>query len=1835
VALPALVRYYTRRTCACFRGNTINDTSFWYPEFLGNSAWLEHAPFALWLTGASRPRRLVELGTRSGHSYFAFCQGVQSLALDTRCHAIEQWTGEAASPSPALAFRVLETHNRRYAGFSQLLTGSAEEALEAFGDGTIDLLHIEQGPVAADATRDFDRWRPKLSDRAVVLIPGIGARAQNTGLIRLWQTLQAEFPSFDFPHGEGLGVLGYGANLPTEIAAFFRSVTDPAAAVERRATYARLGAAIGGGPTAGPNSPPLASGAEPSVVEANGIALRLAEEVARGTALESKLAEQEARARRAEALHRSSATEIQSRDREIAQLKAERGKSTQTIATLAARLEEMRRSRSWRATAPLRALASRFNGRPAKQRVTATALAKAPLPSAIAGPPTKTRKASAGPLDQAARKAAIAAAEEASKAANWPVAVERWLEILDLDGRGANDTAEDRLATACLGLMEGGDFDHAMAALQWAKSRRRPRKSILAAEAIGCLRAARTDEARRLWSAYWQRALKEESFAAAPNPTIPSRYSGNEVFAVTSVNAEASDERALRICVYTAAFGDYDDVQPPGQQPAGIDFICFTDRPRAIPGWEVRTVDPGVGHPAAQSRAVKILPHRYLGDYDASLYIDANIALVDPTSLIRRWFAGKPFVAWRHPTRSDVYDECEAILANLRSEPRTIIAQRIFFAADKLPRHTGLIAGGVLWRDHRDGEVRRLMELWWDQLRRFGKRDQPSLGYLMWKTGIRPEIMPAECGTIYKNEFLAFRSHNMTTVEMERARAAQVLAPDLAKPPARPVDGLPLRPAQAALANGMPNIRHGLLRPGDVAALRHSLDLVARLLYRHAPLPTTLKLRIKEGLLRLWRPGDRDEKPVRGHCEYFSPRERLPAFESWQIYNRETEAGRNAIELAVSALERAPTFSVLMPVYDPPLPALDAAIRSVLAQTYGNFTLVLADDCSTDPAVRPRLEEWAARDARIRLVLRPENGHISAATNSAAEVAEGNYLVFVDNDDELPEQALAHFALYLERFPEADILYSDDAKLDRSGIGLTAPKFKPDWSPELLLSYCYVSHLKAIRASLYREIGGSRLGFEGSQDHDMLLRASERARHIGHVPQILYRRRVLPTSTASSGHAKPYSFEAGRRAVEEAFARRGLPCRVIHPDWAARDGLGIYVPVMPDMGPSVAIVIPTRNNHLSLDRLLRSLPKTTYRNYVVHIVDNMSDDPATLAYLAQQPHPVMRIANPGNSFSYAHINNAAVKNISEELVLFLNDDTEVIEPCWLSQMVGWSRLPGVGAVGARLIFPDGRVQHAGVALGLREGLTAFRGLAGSQSGYLWFAKVTRNCAAVSAATMLTPRALFLEMSGFDEGKFPVSYNDVDYCLRLQDRGYRTVFCGEAELFHDEGQTRGRKLAAPAELAALTERCRGRLDPYYSPHLGRDGNRYEIKPTVVPPILRTKPLRVLVVTHNLNHEGAPNSALELVVGLRQKGVIEPVVLSPQDGPLRAAYEARGIPVEVVPEARIASALRNLQHYEDRIANLCNVAGIGSYDLVYCNTALTFWAVDAARRMNVPSVWNIRESEPWTSYYNNLPKEVARRALQCFAIPYRVLFVADSTRALWSPIDRTGNFDVIHNGLDLARFADKTRLPHRDAARRALGVADDELCLLALGTVCARKGQKELALALSELEPDIAQGLAVFIVGARRNAYSDELRQLVAAAPAHLRDRIRIVNETGETAVYWNAADIFCCNSHQESYPRVTLEAMAMGLPIVTTPVFGIKEQVRDDVNALFYNPGDVRGLADRLARVIEDAELRNHLAANSRDVLQSLMSYSDMLEEYATAFKAAAFSAVPRDSELFG
>jgi glycosyltransferase involved in cell wall biosynthesis len=962
-------------------------------------------------------------------------------------------------------------------------------------------------------------------------------------------------------------------------------------------------------------------------------------------------------------------------------------------------------------------------------------------------------------------------------------------------------------------------------------------------------------------------------------------------------------------------------------------------------------------------------------------------------------------------------------------------------------------------------------------------------------------------------------------------------------------------------------------------------------------------------------------------CPYFTPRERKDAFEAWQIFNIDNPRRQKVIRAALDSLGNAGTkFSVIVPVYDPPLDVLDEAILSVIEQTYPFWELIIVDDCSKNIKVRERLQHYQLLDRRIRVVFRVENGHISAATNSGTDQATGEFLVFLDNDDKLDRDALALFALYIVDNPDTDIVYSDDAKIGSDGHSLFNPKFKPDWSPELLLSYCYVSHVKALRATLYAQIGGSRRGFEGSQDHDMLLRAGEQARHIGHIPQILYHRRALATSTAFSGHAKPYSFEAGRRAVEEAFTRRQVPCQVIHPEWAKRAGVGIYVPIMPDDGPSVALLIPTKNNWHVLNKLISSLRKTTYRNFRCYIIDNESDEPETLRYLSQVDADVIRIGNPADTFNFAFINNEAVRRVNEDYVLFLNDDVEVIEPRWLSQMIGWSRLEGVGAVGARLLYPDGRVQHGGVAFGLQCGFTTLRGLGREDRGYLWYAKVTRNTSAVTAAVMLTPRKLFLNLGGFDETHFAVAYNDINYCARLNDAGYRIVYCAEAELYHHESFTR-KKGDALSEIALARTLYMNRKDPYYSPHFSKDDNRYSVKPVVVPPVKRRDRIRLLAVTHNLNHEGASNSAFELISGLVAKGSIEATVVSPQDGPLRKLYEDAEIDLKILERLRPLEAIASEQDYDSRISSFATSTKLAEYSCLYANTATTFWAVEAAARTGVPSVWNIRESESWKAYYNWLPTAISSRALSAFAYPYRVVFVANASRSRWSALDQLGNFEVIHNGINLERL--NGECVDRLEARAALGVPQEKVLILSLGTLSPRKSQHDLLYAYLSLPKDTIERTSLFFIGARPGKYFDTLLEIAKSAPALWANSIHFITETGNTANYWKAADVFVCTSRMESYPRVILEAMANELPIITTPVFGISEQVQKDVNALVYEPGNIERLREHLLLLMQDPRLRSRLANNSKKVLSTLENYSSMLDKYNELFNAAATSAVPR------
>ncbi|WP_217593040.1 glycosyltransferase [Cohnella sp. GbtcB17] len=960
--------------------------------------------------------------------------------------------------------------------------------------------------------------------------------------------------------------------------------------------------------------------------------------------------------------------------------------------------------------------------------------------------------------------------------------------------------------------------------------------------------------------------------------------------------------------------------------------------------------------------------------------------------------------------------------------------------------------------------------------------------------------------------------------------------------------------------------------------------------------------------------------------EGFEFSERINEYQSWLEVNEWNERQERAAKEDLSNLAYKPLLSIVMPVYNPPLEFLEKAILSVINQVYTNWELCIADDASTDIGVRDVLETWSKRDSRIKVLYCNENGNISRATNYAASLASGEFYVFMDNDDELTPNALLEISKYINSFPETDFLYSDDDKMDQAGNRF-APQFKPQWSPELLLSFMYLSHIVVIRSELFNEVGGARVGFEGSQDYDLALRATERARHIGHIPKILYHWRVLPGSTAQSGDAKPASIEAGRKAVQEAFDRRGVKATVYQPDWAKKAACGIFDAKFPDIGPKVAIIIPTKNQYGVLKKCIDSLERTTYKNFEVFVIDNDSDDQETIKYLSEFKHRVLKISNPENKFSFAFINNRAVEQIDAEYVLFLNNDTEVITPDWLSQMMGYAQINGVGTVGARLIFPDGRIQHAGITHGLYHGMVgpSFKLIPSWDNGYLSLANVSRNSIAVTAACMLTKRKLFLEIGGFDEANFAVAYNDVDYCYRLNEAGFRSVYCSTAELRHYEGYTRG-YIDNPSESKAFREKYDQLVDPYYNDNLSLMNEKFEIQSKVLAP-KRQAPIRTLMCAFNLNLEGAPYCQFELTVELMKLGVIDPIVYCPHDGPLRKLYEDKGIKVHVFDHPLIG--VYGKEAYLKAIKQFASVIAEWDVELIYGNTLQTFYVIEAAKLMDIPSIWNPRESEPWQTYFNHFDAEIASSALHCFDYPYKVIFVSDASRERFMPLNSRHNFMTIHDGLDSTNFADRLHSYDKDKVRLSLGVSDEEIVVLLLGTVCERKGQHDLIKAINELTLPIASKCKYLIVGDRPSEYSLELKRLISNLDQLIRNNVIVIPETSEAAKYYAIADIFVCTSRIESYPRVILEAMSCGLPVITTPVFGIVEQVQQKVNGLFYSPGEAQELAKHLEFILSNEDERKRMGTNSKVIFDTINRYDEMAIAYGETFKEAWFSCKSR------
>lgn len=557
----------------------------------------------------------------------------------------------------------------------------------------------------------------------------------------------------------------------------------------------------------------------------------------------------------------------------------------------------------------------------------------------------------------------------------------------------------------------------------------------------------------------------------------------------------------------------------------------------------------------------------------------------------------------------------------------------------------------------------------------------------------------------------------------------------------------------------------------------------------------------------------------------------------WLEKNLPTESKLIAYKKEIAQFKKLPKFSIVIPVYNPKPAHFHAAIESIQKQVYEQWEICLADDCSTNQEIKKLIKKYCNEDARIKAVFREKNGHISAASNSGLDLATGDYVVLMDQDDLISSDALFQNAKVINTHENVDLIYSDEDKIDDNHVH-SYPHFKPDWSPDSLLSRNYLGHLTVFKTSIMKSIGGWREGFEGSQDYDLVLRFTEQTQHIYHIPLVLYHWRIHEESAASGEDAKPYAYQAAKKALMEALTRRNEHGSVDFLDGFR--GYSIRYHLKCD-NPLVSIIIPTKDKTSILKKCIESIfEKSTYRNFEIILVDNNSSEKEFYDYLTfcksnygdQFVH--LRAEIP---FNFSKLMNLGVDASKGEYLILLNNDTEVISPDWIEGMLEQAQRPSVGVVGVKLLYPNETIQHAGVVMGL--GGAAGHVLVGEDRygpGYFNYVNMINNYSAVTAACIMISRTVYHEVNGFDE-LFTVEYNDVDFCLKIRETGRNNIYLPHVELFHYESISRGHPHMNDEsyarhihEIALLRDKWSNYIeyDPCYNPNLTLGAHDFSIR-----------------------------------------------------------------------------------------------------------------------------------------------------------------------------------------------------------------------------------------------------------------------------------------------------------------------------------------------------------------------------------------------------------------------
>jgi glycosyltransferase involved in cell wall biosynthesis len=923
--------------------------------------------------------------------------------------------------------------------------------------------------------------------------------------------------------------------------------------------------------------------------------------------------------------------------------------------------------------------------------------------------------------------------------------------------------------------------------------------------------------------------------------------------------------------------------------------------------------------------------------------------------------------------------------------------------------------------------------------------------------------------------------------------------------------------------------------------------------------------------------------------------EKSDPYQRWLRHNRLAPALLAAMQQSAARLtESGPKLAIVADLRGSTSEQVRELADSLRAQIYSRWELCLVVPQKHAGELDGIARRLASKDPRISRIRVKGETHYVSALNAAVHQSTATHLALVPGHARLSQDALLHAAESLSANAELKLLYSDEDRMEDDGRRHT-PWMKGAWNPELAISGLFPGQLTFFAKDVLSPLGSFRPEYDRVLAYDLLLRVGDKLKpaQVHHLPFVCYHARA--SVSLEIDLADP-SIEQARKALDETFQRRKWAAAAFFPPAAHDRRRRFHQPHWSKdllaQNP-VTVVIPTRDRLHLLEECVELLGETVDWRYVkLIIVDDHSRDADARRYLetiqqrTDMSCRVVRPADPSAPFNYSHLMNLALPLIDTPLILHLNNDVNAYEPGWLEDMVGWLTQPGVGAVGAKLLYPDKTLNHCGVIIGPHGGLadTPFVHKPEASVPELDWHSTARDVSAVIGGCLLTRTDLYKQLDGFDEKDFGVAYNDVDYCLQILKAGYRIVQTPQAKLMHWGSATRG-VTYDESEHIAFVRKYRDFRDPQVSAALTLADGTLQPAPTHYAHSNRAGRLRLLLITHNLNLEGAPLFLLEYATWLVQSAGFSIEVLAAADGPLRENYEALGAHITLMDRNRIFD-VRDRREFYDRVAELRATIDWSKIDLVVCNTLMSFWGVHLARQARKPSLFYIHESTSIQRFFGKALREPLLPMVEdAFHDATRSLFLCRATENYYKDYDLNGNFRIVPSWIQLAAIRKFKNAHSRAALRRKYGYADDEVIIANIGTVCERKGQHTFIRAVKNLQTLLRDGrkYRFLLVGGRAGIYLDLLEADIRALDISNLD---IIHETRDAYDFFGLADLFVCSSFEESFPRVVLEAMAFETPIVSTDVHGIPDMVKNRAEAWLVKPGDHLALAHTIKTCLD-------------------------------------------------